>query len=277
MFQWKRFLDSSAVAALLNESDDDLGELTVSEEDSDFEDGGIQEETVKVEDSGRVTVTPPPCTPPPLSPGSQDMFLPSPSEAPPAKRQRVLAACPALPVLSDNSDSSEAEEDEGPVRLRRKKYVPRKDRLVRSIDSAMNSDNFKPHLLPSKETRYKVHLTADRKRNRKERSIVWTTKAPPTTRAGPENMYTKPQKISDKAKAAKSHADLWSLFFTAEMQTKICTYTNRKIQEDIIKKQLTLQDIVQMSHIKPLDEVGEGVSLEKAKKKKLRKIHKNKT
>jgi hypothetical protein len=43
----------------------------------------------------------------------------------------------------------------------------------------------KPHLLLSKETWYKVHLTADRKRNRMKRSIVWTTKAPPTTRAGP--------------------------------------------------------------------------------------------
>jgi hypothetical protein len=42
------------------------------------------------------------------------------------------------------------------------------------------------------------------------------------------------------------------------MQTKICTYTNRKIQEDIIKKRLTLQDITQISLIKPLDEVGEG-------------------
>jgi hypothetical protein len=100
-----------------------------------------------------------------------------------------------------------------------------------------------------------VHLTADRKRNRKERSIIWTTKAPPTSRAGPQDIYTKPQKISNKAKAAKSHADLWSLFFTADMQTKICTNTNMKIQEDIIKKGLTEHDIAQMSHIKPIDEV----------------------
>jgi hypothetical protein len=109
MFQRKKFLDETALTSLLNDSNDDLSDLTVSEEDSDNEDGVIQEETIEVEDKdgGRVTLTPPPCTPPPLSPGSRDMFdedLPSPSGAPPpAKRQRVLTVHPAPPVLSDNS------------------------------------------------------------------------------------------------------------------------------------------------------------------------------
>ncbi len=40
------------------------------------------------------------------------------------------------------------------MRLHRKKYVPRKDRLVNSMESALNSDNFRPHILPRTETRY---------------------------------------------------------------------------------------------------------------------------
>jgi hypothetical protein len=66
---------------------------------------------------------------------------------------------------------------------------------------------------------------------------------------------TKPEAISNKAKDARSHVDLWSLFFTPEMQAKICIYTNTKIEETIAKKGYTKEDIVTKSHIKPVDEV----------------------
>jgi hypothetical protein len=49
---------------------------------------------------------------------------------------------------------------------------------------------------------------------------------------------------------------LWSLFFTPEMQAKICTYTNTKIEEDIAKKGYTQEDLASKSHIKPTDEVN---------------------
>ena len=68
--------------------------------------------------------------------------------------------------------------------------------------------------------RYTVKVTADKKRQRKERKMVWTTKAPPTARLGPQDIMTKPQGISEQAKSAKSHADLFRLFFNREMQTK---------------------------------------------------------
>lgn len=141
------------------------------------------------------------------------------------------------------------------MRLRRKRYVPRKDRLVNSMETALNSENFRPHILPSTETRYSVHVTADKKRKRKERKIVWTTKAPPTAHLGPQDIMSKPGSICAKAQAAKSHVDLWSLFFTPEMVTKICAYTNTKIEEDIVKKGFTKEDLATKSHIKPIDEV----------------------
>jgi hypothetical protein len=100
-----------------------------------------------------------------------------------------------------------------------------------------------------------VNLTADRKRKRKERTIVWTTKAPPTARLGPQDIMSKPETISDKAKDAKNHLDLWSLFVTPEMQAKICTYTNTKIEEDIAKKGYTQEDLASKAHIKPIDKV----------------------
>jgi hypothetical protein len=103
--------------------------------------------------------------------------------------------------------------------------------------------------------RYSVHVAADKKRKRKERKIVWTTKAPHSARLGPQDIMGKPEGISDKAKAATSHADLWELFFTPEMQAKIVAYTNTKIQEDISKKAYTKEDLRRKSHIKPTDEV----------------------
>jgi uncharacterized MAPEG superfamily protein len=100
-----------------------------------------------------------------------------------------------------------------------------------------------------------VKVTADKKRKRKERNIVWTTKAPPTARRGPLDIMSKPQGLSDKSKAAKTNGDLFELCFTAEMITKICTYTNVKIQEDLAEKAYTKEELRKKSHIKPVDEV----------------------
>jgi hypothetical protein len=93
-----------------------VGVLSASEESADDDnDGVIQEETVEVveeEDvNNRVLLTPPPGTPdPPLSPGSQDLFLPSPAESlpspsagPPAKLPRLEPVRHARPVMSDDS------------------------------------------------------------------------------------------------------------------------------------------------------------------------------
>ncbi len=46
---------------------------------------------------------------------------------------------------SDSSgDDDDAEPDENPVLLRRKRFVPRKDRAVRDLDSARNPANYDP-------------------------------------------------------------------------------------------------------------------------------------
>ncbi len=52
-----------------------------------------------------------------------------------------------LSVASDSDssgDDDDAEPDENPVLLRRKRFVPRKDRAVRDLASARNPANFDP-------------------------------------------------------------------------------------------------------------------------------------
>jgi hypothetical protein len=66
-----------------------------------------------------------------------------------------------------------------------------------------------------------VHLTADRARERPPRTVEWTTQVPPTARLGPENIMTKPQKLSAEAEAAVTEMDFWSLFFTQEVVSVI--------------------------------------------------------
>jgi hypothetical protein len=62
-------------------------------------------------------------------------------------------------------------------------------------------------------------MTADRSRSRPARTIEWTTQAPPTARISPENIMTKPQKISREAEAAETELDFWEVFFRKEVSS----------------------------------------------------------
>lgn len=121
----RKYLNELSVAKLLDESDDDdIDQLSASEDDYDDRDDVIQVEIVEVEgeDGERVVLTPRPVTPlppdedderivltpPPPSPGSQDMFAPSPAsperdDNPPAKRQRPEPVQTVRHVQSDSS------------------------------------------------------------------------------------------------------------------------------------------------------------------------------
>jgi hypothetical protein len=62
-----------------------------------------------------------------------------------------------------------------------------------------------------------MKITADRKRKRPPREIVWTTHPPPSTRrVAPHNIRTKKRRISDEAQAAVTEEDFWSLFITVK-------------------------------------------------------------
>ncbi len=104
--------------------------------------------------------------------------------------------------------------------------------------------------------RYVVTVTADRQRNRPKRTQSWTTKVPPTRRRGPEDIMHKPEQLSPEAQEAKTAADIWGLFFSDTMMSKMVKYTNDKIQETLDKKQLTLEQIRKAPHLKPVDMVS---------------------
>jgi hypothetical protein len=69
--------------------------------------------------------------------------------------------------------------------------------------------------------RHTITITADRKRGRASRQLVWSTRPPATTKLGAENIMTKPEKLSAEAAAAETEGDLWSLFFTPEVEAVI--------------------------------------------------------
>ncbi len=118
-----------------------------------------------------LTITPPPPTPPPLpdrgkrvrvrpdnSPIHSDMPLSKrarnecikPARKKPAAPSARARARPAV-VSSDeediDNDDVEVDIEEAPIRLRRKPYVPRKDRAIKDIESALNTNNYNlfPH------------------------------------------------------------------------------------------------------------------------------------
>jgi hypothetical protein len=66
----------------------------------------------------------------------------------------------------------------------------------------------------------------------------------------------KPEQLSPEAQEAKTAADIWGLFFSDTMMSKMVKYTNDKIQETLDKKQLTLEQIRKAPHLKPVDMVS---------------------
>ena len=67
---------------------------------------------------------------------------------------------------------------------------------------------------------------------------------------------TKAAGISDDAKAAVTEEDLWSLFFTKEILQEIVTWTNQKIEEQILKKNYSADTLKKSPYITTTDEVN---------------------
>ncbi len=135
----------------------------------------------------------------PVSPQGEiadDGQEPSLHGPPPRKRQRIQA-CPVERVVSESSGDEDDHNIENnpqlrPVRLRRKKFVRRRDRAVNSLETALDSRNYTP--VPPRTGPHEIHhikITADRQRGRPARDLQWTTKPPPTRRRGPEDIMTK--------------------------------------------------------------------------------------
>jgi hypothetical protein len=100
-----------------------------------------------------------------------------------------------------------------------------------------------------------IHITGDNKRKRPARDLTWTTVIPPNRRRGPEDIMSKPQKMSVEAEAATTEGDLWSLFFTSEMLRKIVEATNDKIEHEFLSKDYSDERMKKSPYIATTDEV----------------------
>jgi hypothetical protein len=104
--------------------------------------------------------------------------------------------------------------------------------------------------------RHKIRITADKKRGRPSRELIWTTKAPGTRKRGPEDIMSKPERISDEALAAQSVGDFWSLFVTDEMLHTIVEATNEKIEESFLKNGYSEERLRKSPYIVQTDAVN---------------------
>lgn len=193
----------------------------------------------------------------------EDVPARQPSQGVPAQRVAARVQAPR-PVEAAISDSSGAEDernlennpDQRPVLLRRRRFVKRRDRAVHSLATALDDRNYDP--IPPRTAPHEIHhmkVTADRQRNRPARDIKWSTKPPPTRRRGPQDITSKPEKISAEAEAAETTADFWSLFFPSAIIDKIVEYTNEKIVEYLERSQYTDDQLRKKPHVKTLDQV----------------------
>jgi hypothetical protein len=97
-------------------------------------------------------------------------------------------------------------------------------------------------------------MTKDKKLGRPAKDVIWTNKAPPAARkAPPVDILNTGEELSRQAKAAKTLAELWDLFFTPSMQEKMVRYTNDKIQETIVKKKEAKADFRKLPYVKLVD------------------------
>jgi hypothetical protein len=98
-------------------------------------------------------------------------------------------------------------------------------------------------------------MTADRQRGKGPSEVHWTTKTPSSRKRGPEDIMSRPEKISAEAEAAKTTADIWELFITPEMVTNITRWTNQKILEDMDEHQYSRDKLLKCPYLKTVDEV----------------------
>jgi hypothetical protein len=164
-----------------------------------------------------------------------------------------------FPDASDNSDSSEGEEAEPveSVAPRRNHYLirsqRRRDRLVKTIDAALDPANYILIPPPTPEMRHEIRMTGDKQSGTKAKTVVWTTKPPPASRLAPQNIMSKPRSISREAQEAETPKQLWQLFFSDEMLSLIVQHTNEKIADD--QERWTAERLQKPSYMKPIDKV----------------------
>lgn len=106
-------------------------------------------------------------------------------------------------------------------------YIPpiiskTKKRIVNSIDSSLDPDNYNTFILPEKEELISVKNGKD--------TITWSNLPPKNKKASSENIITKKPIIKQTATHATTPLSAWSYFFSDDIINKIVHATNLRIK-----------------------------------------------
>ena len=137
----------------------------------------------------------------------------------------------------DNSEDDISADDEGeevqPERLRRRQLT--KNRLVNSIDSALNINNYNPYVIPVQRKEIEGVVKTDRNQ---DHDVTYTFVNQPTNNIGRQNranIITGRQGVQPKAKGTNTNREAFQLLITPVMISSIAQYTNLKINSPIEK------------------------------------------
>ena len=133
---------------------------------------------------------------------------------------------------SDDGDNQAV--DERANRLRRKKLT--KNRLVNSIDSALDLDNYNAFVLPEQEKSMSGTIRIDNNRNNHEK-IDFKNKPndDPRGRQNRANVITGSIGLRTKAKNVHTEREAFELFICPDMLDSVINHTNVKINKLIDK------------------------------------------
>ena len=103
--------------------------------------------------------------------------------------------------------------------------TPQRNRLVHSIDSAVDETNFTQIELPAENRTYEVEIEA-KKKDQAAKIVIWKSKKPtPTERLGRHNIISEKPGATKYSKDAKTVLDSWKLFL---YESEIVLRTNKK-------------------------------------------------
>ena len=135
-----------------------------------------------------------------------------------------------------NEDVDEADEEQETVHARQnrlKRGQLTSQRLVHSIDTALDIDNYDEFTIPALQNSIEGVFKVN---NKKENDITYRfTNQPPANigRQNTANIIPGPQGVKAKARNTESPRSAFELFFTLDMVQNIVIYTNYKINQTI--------------------------------------------
>lgn len=102
-------------------------------------------------------------------------------------------------------------------------------KLVKSIDTCLEEDNFSPVDLQEREKVFTTYLEKPKNKKDPGKKIKWANQRPVEGRQSQSDVIRGPTGVKGAAKRATEPQECWNLFFTKAMVNRIVCHTNKKI------------------------------------------------